>query len=177
MSNSGAQEQGTAKSGRGVHWELFWRIIAGLMVITIGWIGWVLYQITPRSVGTPLVFESQTKPITATGAGASPAAPAQPGGVSAAPGASAATASSQPVPDTVAAMRAMAEAQAAMLAGAHQASADVQTQALPRVEPLGEKLKLSTEITTPLAERNPKREGGAAPAAPAAPGAAGKARP
>ncbi len=181
MSNSSGQKQGTAPAGRGAHWELFWRIIAGLMLITICWIAWVLYQIMPRSVVTPLAFETQAKAITAAGAGTSPATPAQQAGAAAAPDASAARASSQSVPDTVAAMRAMEEVQAALRAGAHQSSADVQAAALPKAEEavLGERLKLSTEITTPLAERIPGKEdhSGAAPRAATAAGAAGKARP
>lgn len=141
-------------------WELFWRIIAVLMIAIIGWVIWVLYQITPRSVVTPLVYESQIKRI-----GAQP---------------SEAGASTQPAPELAAAALRMDEEQAALRAGAHRASADVQAAALERrIEPVrGEKLKLSTEITTPLAERQstpePARPAGA-PAAPAAP--AEKARP
>jgi hypothetical protein len=80
MSQTKQQEQGAAPAKPRVRkdWELFWRIIAGLMVVIIGWIVWVLYQITPRSVVTPLVYESQVKPLvshpSATGAVA-PAAP------------------------------------------------------------------------------------------------------
>jgi len=139
-------------------WELFWRIIAVLMIAIIGWVIWVLYQITPRSVVTPLVYESQIKRIGAPEAGAA----------------------TQPAPELAAATLRMDEEQAAMRAGAHQASADVQAAALEgRIEPVrGEKLKLSTEITTPLAERQstpePARPAGA-PAVPAAP--AEKARP
>lgn len=148
-------------------WELFWRIIAVLMIAIIGWVIWVLYQITPRSVVTPLVYESQIKRIGAqpTDAGAS----TQP-----------TPAATQPSPELAAAALRMDEEQAAMRAGAHQGSADVQAAALEgRVEPVrGEKLKLSTEITTPLAERQstPEPAGAAgAPASPAAP--AEKARP
>lgn len=180
MSNSSGQEPGTPPAKRGAHWELFWRIIATLMLITIGWIGWVLYQITPRSVVTPLVFESQAKAGAATGTRMSPAVATQPVAAAAAPDASAAKAPPQTVPDTVAAMRAMEEVQVALRAGAHQSSADIQAAALPKAGEavLGEKLKLSTEITTPLADRIPKKEGnsGAAPPAAAA-DLAGKARP
>jgi len=36
--------------------ELFWRIVAGLMLMVIGWAAWVAYQITPRSLVTPLAY-------------------------------------------------------------------------------------------------------------------------
>ena len=44
-------------------WEWFWRIVALLMLAFIAWAGWVLYQITPRSVVTPLAYAPQVKPI------------------------------------------------------------------------------------------------------------------
>src|SRR5471032_1005639 len=43
------------------NWELFWRIMAGIMVFVVGWIIWVLYQISPRPIVTDLAFESQGK--------------------------------------------------------------------------------------------------------------------
>lgn len=149
-------------------WELFWRIIAGLMLIVIGWIVWVLYQISPRSVVTPLVYEVQ--------AGRGGAQPAEPGAAAAKPPAQQEAGATAPAPEAAAAVLRMEQAQAALRAGAHQSSADVQAAALePRVEPVrGERLKLSTEITTPLVERTPipqqpeaRPEG--APAVPAAP--------
>ncbi len=142
------QEQGTATAAAHAprQWEWFWRIIAGLIAITIGWVAWVMYQIMPRSVVTPLVYESQARQIGAQSAGgASQVAATQPASALAAP----------PAPHTSAADLAMEQAQAAMRAGAHQASADVQAAGLARAEEpgRGEMLKLSTEITTPLAER------------------------
>lgn len=173
MSQTIQQEEGAVpgKPKAGRHWELFWRIIAGLMLIVIAWVVWVLYQITPRSVVTPLAFESKARPI-----GAQPA----PTGVS--PPVS----SSNPVPSgapaepvapraavPTAADLAMEQAQAAARAGAHQSSADVQAAALEKMrEALStdeqekrEGLKLSTEMSTPVAEKKAvagKREGKAA---------------
>jgi hypothetical protein len=144
-------------------WEPFWRIIAGLMLVVIAWVVWVLYQITPRSVATPMAYESRARP---TGAASAPA------GASAAPaplppvattlpaesGASAPPASQRSAAD-VAADVALDQAQAAAHAGAHQASADVQAAALEKAkeakrggEPQQEGLKLSTEIGTPPVE-------------------------
>ena len=169
MSDTRPQQHGAAPAEANTrgHWEWFWRIIAGLMLITIGWVGWVAYQIMPRSVATPLAYESQIKPGgTAVATQQQVAAPA--------------TAQSAPAPS--AADLAMEQVQAAMRDGAHQASADVQAAAMPiEEEPgRGERLKLSTEITTPLAEgRSPiNREGssGAAPVPAAAAETAGRAR-
>lgn len=150
-------------------WEWFWRIIAGLMVIIVGWAAWVMYQIMPRSVVTPLVYESQARPIRTqqSATGTSEAAATQPAPAPVA----------QPASE---ADLAMDQAQAAMRAGAHQASADVRAAALTKGEETGrgEKLKLSTEITTPFAERrsSPPKILEGHPSAPAAADAAGKAR-
>jgi hypothetical protein len=167
MSQTNQQEQGAAPTKPRVRkdWELFWRIIAGLMLVIIGWISWVLYQITPRSVVTPLVYESQVKPVgtqpSATGA-ASAVASLQP--AAAPPAAQVGTAAlpvPQPAPEAAAAALAMDQAQAGARAGAHQASADIQAAALEKREEQLQReqqlerggLKLSPEITTPLAER------------------------
>lgn len=158
-------------------WELFWRIIAGLMLIIIAWIAWVLYQITPRSVVTPLAHESRVKTIGlhpgASGA-AAPAAPAE----------AVAPSAPQPAPEAATADPAMDLAQTAARSGAHQSSADVQAAALEKKQEQikGEGLRLATEISTPLAEKHripktPEGEPDGAPAVPAAIGAAGKDRP
>ena len=179
MSQTKQEEQDAApvKPTARKRWELFWRIIAGLMLLVIVWIVWVLYQITPRSVVTPLVYEFQVKPIashpSATGAEA-PAAPAE----------AVAPSAPQPAPEAAAADLAMDLARAAARSGAHQSSADVQAAALEKKQEQikGEGLRLATEISTPLAEKQriPKTreaEPDGAPALPAATGAAGKDRP
>jgi hypothetical protein len=158
MNQTDQQGQGaaTAKPGKRRDWEFFWRIIAGLMLIVIAWVVWVLYQITPRSVVTPLAYEPGSKLAgkaqTPAGAPALPAPPIQTdvSAVSAPQRAAGAAADA-----------AMDQAQAAARAGAHQSSADVQAAGLeqlqkmpPGQEPLNrEGLKLSTEITTPLVEK------------------------
>ena len=174
MSQTNQQEQGAAPTKPRVrkNWELFWRIIAGLMLVIIGWIVWVLYQITPRSVVTPMAYEFQVKSLgtqqPATGAAGTMASPQPTAAASAAQPGAAAVAVPQPSPEAAAAALAMDEAQAGARTGAHQSSADVQAAALEerkeqlqRVEPLErDGLKLSPEITTPLAERKriPKKQ-------------------
>ena len=161
MSQTNQQEQRSAPSKPGARrdLELFWRIIAGLMLIVIAWVVWVIYQIAPRSVATPLAYEVGAKSMgklqTATGPGATGALlPAPPAAVqAAAPGL-------PPAPAAPAATDlAMDSAQAALRAGAHQSSADVQAAALETGrqsvrEPervMMDGLRLSTEIASPPA--------------------------
>lgn len=159
MSQTKQQPQGAApvKAKPRKDWELFWRIIAGLMIVVIAWIIWVLYQITPRSVVTPLVYEFQakrsgTQPSDAGAAGASPqSAPAKAAGQPA----TGAPSVPQPTPDATAAALLMDQAQAALRAGSHQSSADIQAASPAlRIDPVrGERLKLSTEMATPPVEK------------------------
>lgn len=146
------QDAGPVKPTARKRWELFWRIIAGLMLLVIVWIVWVLYQITPRSVVTPLVYESQVE---------------SPGTQQSATGAVSAAASAQPAPEAAAAALAMDQAQAGVRTGAHQSSAEVQAAALENREAQlkpdgqfeGARLKLATEITTlPIGQKKiPKK--------------------
>lgn len=182
MSQTKQQEQGPAQAKPKARkdWELFWRIIAGLMLLVIAWVVWVLYQITPRSVVTPLAYASQTKPLdTRQAEAAAASAPAGP-----------ALATPAAAPEPAASDRAMAVAQEAARSGAHQASADVQAAALDhdKLEPVkpdqprGEGLRLATEIAVPPSGKSgdpAKQEGkpDGVSAVPAALGAAGKDRP
>jgi len=34
--------------------EWFWRVVAALMLLALGWVGWLIYQIQPRPIATPL---------------------------------------------------------------------------------------------------------------------------
>jgi hypothetical protein len=174
MSQTTQKEQGAARAKPVLRkdLELFWRTIAGLMVITVGWLLWVLYQITPRSVVTPLVYEAQVKRVSTQPSAAGAAGTnASPQSTAAAPAAKAGAATvdmAVPSPAVAAASLAMDHAQAGARAGAHQASADVQAAALEkreerlqRAEPLEQDgRKLAAEITTPLAEREriPKKQ-------------------
>lgn len=123
-------------------WEWFWRIVAGLMLLIIAWAAWVLYQIMPRSVVTPLAYSAPVRPIGvlhSTG-GVSAIAPTVP--------------MSPPAPTE--ADLALDRAQAAARAGAHQASADVQAAGLTQEDDrtVGPGLRLATEIAAPPAEKN-----------------------
>jgi len=186
MSKTNQQPQGAApvKAKPRKDWELFWRIIAGLMIVVIAWIIWVLYQITPRSVVTPLVYESQVKRggTQQSETGAAAASPQLAPAKSAGQQAAGAPPLPQPTPDATAAALLMDQAQAAMRSGAHQSSADVQAAALEqKIEPnRGERLKLSTEITTPLVEKKsvPKQQKARPDGVPPVPATtAGKVRP
>jgi hypothetical protein len=164
MSQTNQQEQGAARAKPRVRkdLELFWRIIAGLLVVIIAWILWVLYQISPRSVVTPLVYAYQVKPVgtqqSATAAAGTIASPQSPAAAPASQAGATAVAVPQASPEAAAAALAMDQAQAGARSGAHQASADIQAAALDerneqlqRAEPLErDGLKLSPEITTPL---------------------------
>ena len=171
MSQTTQQEQGTAanKPASRRDWEWFWRIVAGLMLLVIAWVVWVLYQITPRSVVTPLAYASQARPVGAAQAAmAAPAAPVQEAVAPPAP---------QPITE---ADRAMDAAQAAAQSGAHQASADVQAASLgaKQVQVIQPGLRLATELSAPPAD-NPKpvkTEAGRAPGIAVAPAATGAVR-
>jgi hypothetical protein len=194
MSQTSQQEHGAAAAEprRRKDWEPFWRIIAGLMLIVIVWVLWVLYQITPRSVVTPLAYEPRTKSIGTAQTPANAAAADAPLPPASATQATSAAQPAAPGPAELpratgvsAADLALEQAQAAARAGAHQSSADVQAAALEKMqeelqqgEPVKmEGLKLSTEITTPLGgkKKNAERAGGSPGAA--LPDSAGKARP
>jgi hypothetical protein len=154
MSQTDQQEHGgaTAKPRVRKDWEMFWRIVAGLMLIVIAWVVWVLYQITPRSVVTPLAYEARVKAV----------GPAQKaGGAEAGAAAPPTTLAAPAVPVEAPGAPALQRAAEAAAAGAHQASADAQAATSDKVQerPTGQEqltrdgLKLSTEITTPLAAK------------------------
>ena len=160
MSQTKHQEQGTEAAAPRVRkdWELFWRIIAGLILLVIAWVAWVAYQIMPRSVVTPLAYATQVKPISMQNSESGVAAPPVPAAsvVPSAPPSPTETAADAPVP-----------------------AAAVETKAL---SVSGEGLRLATEISIPPAgkqEAATTQEGkpGSAPVVPAGAGAAGKTRP
>lgn len=171
MSQTKQQERAAAPAAPRARkdWEWFWRIVAALMLLVIAWVVWVLYQITPRSVVTPLAYATRIRPIGGMPQSASAAATLPPP-------------VPKPAPETTVADLAMDAAQAAARSGAHQASADIQAVVVGREPIPGEGLKLATEISTPPSEvqkieQTPLGE----PEDPAAPsatkGAGGKARP
>ncbi|MBE0627176.1 MAG: hypothetical protein IH606_20450 [Burkholderiales bacterium] len=80
MSRNEQREQGAAQAKPRARkdWELFWRIIAGLMLLLIAWVAWVTYQIMPRSVVTPLAYVTRIRPIGGLNSGPGAPAPAMP---------------------------------------------------------------------------------------------------
>ncbi len=174
MSQTKQQQVAAAGSPRPrKDWELFWRIIAGLMLLVIAWVLWVLYQITPRSVVTPLAYANPIRSIGTHRAATGAAAPANPTPAVPPP-------APQPAAQAPAADAAVDQVPAAVPAGAHQTAADVQATAPEKTQPpmLGVGLRLATEISTPVAGKpgslnTPEGRSGGAPAA----DAVGKQRP
>ena len=137
MSQTKQQEQGAAaaKPGARRDWEWFWRIIAGLMLVVIAWVVWVLYQISPRSVVTPLAYSNQARPLGAVQPAAdAPAAPVQE--------------AVAPPPQEAGAAAADRTSDAA-----HQASADAQASAPEKKEEPVKGLRLATELSTLPADK------------------------
>lgn len=159
MSQTDQERQATAPAAPAARkhwWEYFWRVIAVLMVIVIAWVIWVLYQITPRSVVTPLAYESKGKPAAITQQPATAAAAGTAGASSAVQPATPAVPDAPRAAALAAAAQAMERAQAGLRDGAHQASADVQARAVQSENDraaeatrpaMVEGLRLSTEIT------------------------------
>ena len=167
---SQTQQQAVAGSPRQrKDWELFWRIIAGLMVLIIAWVLWVLYQITPRSVVTPLAYANPIRPIGTHQSAGGAAAPAT------APPAVAPPPAPQTATEAKAADAAKEQAQTAVPANSNQAPTDVGASAVEKTEQQiqGVGLRLATEISTPTAAeqgglKTPEGASGSAPAARAA---------
>ena len=51
----GPQAVKPVNATRGGH-EWFWRVLAVLVLISVAWVGWVAYQLQPRSVVTPMTL-------------------------------------------------------------------------------------------------------------------------
>ena len=94
---AGAEAQSGAQSVKAVEFgekggdrDWFWRVVAALLLVAVGWVGWVAYQLQPR----PLVIESA---IRAAAPKPPPAAPVAVSPVQAAPAAAAPEALQPPV--------------------------------------------------------------------------------
>jgi len=65
---------------RGGEW--FWRLVAALLLAALGWVGWVAYQLQPRTLATDQAFRAadlaRSGPIVAVAAVPDPAPPATP---------------------------------------------------------------------------------------------------
>ena len=140
------------KKGR----EWFWRTVAALMIAALGWVGWVVYQLQPRTLATELAFkaaEDAKRGAAAPVVAAAPVKPAEKEDQKAVPPASA------------------TEKQAAAPRVDKTATPDSQPSPAVRME----LFKLAFSIDTPFAQRprgataGSKAGGGSSPAAAIAP--------
>ncbi len=116
--------------------EFFWRTMAMAMLFSIGWVAWLVWQLTPRPVVTELAYQAAkgkvTAPADASSAPADAAAPAAKAAPAAAPPAT--TAPADPV--------------------AVAATPAAQTAPAPTAEKVNfDMLRLATQLTTPIPER------------------------
>jgi MSHA biogenesis protein MshN len=127
--------------------RIMWEVGAGL-IIGGGWAGWVMYQISPRSVVTDLVFKSQAKrPQVAAG----PQAPAGP--QVQVPAAPAAPVAPVPAPEAAPQLPPAVPAPAAAPAAAPVAAPVLSAAKGPEPHS-AETLKLATEIGTRFSEKS-----------------------
>ncbi|HEY6241857.1 MAG TPA: tetratricopeptide repeat protein [Burkholderiales bacterium] len=115
--------------------DLFWRIMAMAMLFAVGWVAWVVWQLTPHPIVTDLAYQSSpgktSKPPDA--APPHPGSAAAPQAAAAPPAPAATTPSSPSAEDT-----ALGTPQAPL------------TQQRANVD----MLRLATELTTPIPERS-----------------------
>lgn len=123
--------------------NVFWRIMALAMLISAGWVAWLVWQLTPRSVVTERAYDSATKQAALQGE-TTPAVPA--------------TASSA------------ATVTASSPVAADPARAGGSAPAASRDKVSFDMLRLATEMTTPILERPRPIPKPAAPKKTAAPG-------
>jgi len=110
----------------------FWRTMAMLMLFAVGWVAWLVWQLTPHPVVTDLVYQSSRGKASAPAASSRPDSPPAPQ-----------SAPPQPAP-------------ALPAASASAASAAAQPP-LPRSEKINvDMLRLATELTTPIPQRSPR---------------------
>ncbi|MBI2319409.1 MAG: hypothetical protein HYU75_21025, partial [Betaproteobacteria bacterium] len=131
--------------------EIFWRVMATLMVVTIAWIIWVAWQIMPRSVVTDLAYQSGSRARVAAPQAPAPAPAPPPQAVSPAqPAVPAPAAQPSAAP---AAQPAPAQPPAAQLAAPAVPAAAKPAADARKIE----MLRLATELATPKASREKPR--------------------
>ncbi len=126
--------------------DFFWRTMAMLMLFAVGWVAWLVWQLTPHPIVTDLVYQSSR------GKASAPAASSRP---------DSAPAPQSAAPQPTAALPA---------ASASAASAAAQPPLPQRSEKINvDMLRLATELTTPIPQRSPRasssRSGSKAPVA------------
>ena len=112
--------------------DFFWRTMAMLMLFAVGWVAWLVWQLTPHPIVTDLAFQSSRK-------ASAPAASSRPDSVPAPQ-----SAAPQPAP--------------ALPAGTVSAASAAAQPPLPqRSEKINvDMLRLATELTTPIPQRSPR---------------------
>ena len=113
--------------------DFFWRTMAMLMLFAVGWVAWLVWQLTPHPIVTDLAYQSSR------GKASAPAASSR---LDPAPAPQ--SASAQPAP-------------ALPAASASAASPAAQPPLPQRSEKINvDMLRLATELTTPIPQRNPR---------------------
>ena len=121
--------------------DLFWWIMAFVMLILIVWLAWVMWQVTPRPIATDLAYQHRQRMLAVKSA-----APAE---------ASAPAAAVEPAPDAVATVPAdalgrTAPAETKLPSAAAKADSPAEAASL-------DMLKLATSIATPIPDRRTTR--------------------
>jgi len=113
--------------------DFFWRTMAMLMLFAVGWVAWLVWQLTPHPIVTDLVYQSSR------GKAPAPAVLSRP--------------DSAPAPQSAAPQ----PAPVLPAASASAASAAAQPPLPQRSEKINvDMLRLATELTTPIPQRNPR---------------------
>jgi len=130
------QVKAVSAERRGHEW--FWRITAVLVLISVAWVGWVAYQLQPRTIATEQALKSAAQPRSG------PIVAAQPQPAPAPPVAAPAPAPAPAPPAPVA-------TPAPALAPTQQAKAQAAKPAAP-----SETFKLARAIETPIRPQTPR---------------------
>jgi hypothetical protein len=116
--------------------EWFWRFLAVVMLITVGWVLWIIYQINPQPLVTKAGFEAAARARASQDAKGVITHPAP---------APAAAAAAAPAPD------------ASLQAEAPKPPAQVSPPAAKEPPVNVERLRLADSIETPIPERGAKK--------------------
>jgi MSHA biogenesis protein MshN len=123
----GMSQHAHAVPPRALASDFFWRTMAMLMLFAVGWIAWVVWQLTPHNVVTDLAYQGAR----AKAAPASTAAPAK-----------------DPAPPSPAPVAAQPKPESPVAVAAKPPEAPRKT-----ARPQFDMLKLATELTTPIPQR------------------------
>jgi|SRR5882672_1093443 len=138
-----------AVGGKAGGHEWFWRTVAGLVAIALGWVGWVVYQIQPQPIATDLALAAaQARAATPPPAAKAVVAEAPKPAIASPPAVAAAPKLAEPPPPAVA-----------------KPEAEKKPVAAPQRTVAPESLRFSYSIETPIGARSPKAAPAKHPAA------------